>query len=327
MKNVLVTGATGFVGTHLIQQLIAHSGITIKALVRDPNSYSHPCDSVTPIAGDIQNPQSLIGVCDGVDTVFHLAGYAHASSDLTAAAKHHQINFIGTQHIFREAKRAGVKSFIYISSVKAQDAAEKKDKSPYAIAKLAAENYLLAEVNNSAASKSATMHIVILRPALVYGCGWKGNLAMMLQAIAKNRFPPIPESHNVRSLISVDDLCRAAILACNAPKAHGKVYTVADNEQYSTRKIYDLMHAALGKTHKNHAIPLFVFRTLAWCGETITFLTGKRMPFNNEVFAKLFESAYYHSSAIKKELGFNPQEKLASVLPTIVADYQIQNKS
>lgn len=313
-NKVLVTGATGFIGHHLLQYL-SRKQYQIRALIRNPNVTLLPIET---FVADITKPESLFGACEGINTIFHLAGFAHAEDRQENAHHHHSINFLGTKHLLEEAKRSNVKCFIYFSSVKAGGAAGHYDHTAYAQAKHAAEQCVLAYNN--------TMHVCILRPALVYGPGWKGNLAAMLNAIDKRRFPPLPETHNRRSMVSVNDLCHAALLASMDTIANGKIYTVTDGIDYSTRQLYDLMCNALGRKTPRFQVPLKMFQSLAYAGDMLGKITKKRMPFNSDKLTKLFGSAQYDSKALQKDLGFIAIDHLEKVLPAIVAEYRAQKR-
>jgi nucleoside-diphosphate-sugar epimerase len=164
-STILITGATGFIGRHLLQA-------GDRALVRVPHGL------VGEITGDLLAPKSLPTACEGIDTIFHCAGYAHAftSSDPDA---HWRINFEGTSNLLAAAGEAGVRRFVFLSSVKAM--AEPGDESadedwpgepitPYGRAKRAAED-VVREVG-----AKYGMHVVNLRLAMVYGRGGRGNL-------------------------------------------------------------------------------------------------------------------------------------------------------
>lgn len=312
MNKVLLTGASGFIGQHFLQYLIRKQ-YQVRALLHK-NALSLT-DSIETFHADITNADSLRGACEGINTIFHLAGFAHAEENQVHAEYHHQINYLGTKHLIDEAKRAHVKCFIYFSSVKAEEAATTKNLSPYAKAKYAAEKYVLSHSN--------CMHVCVLRPSLVYGPGLKGNLAAMLTAIDKKRFPPLPETHNRRSMVSVNDLCHAALLASMQTIANGKTYTVTDGVDYSTRQLYELMCKALGRDYSRFHIPLKAFKVLAHAGDLAGKITKKHLPFNSETFDKLFGSQQYSSKALQSDLGFIAVDRLEKVLPAIVAHYRM----
>jgi UDP-glucose 4-epimerase len=324
MKKVLVTGATGFIGSYLVDEL-RRQGYAVRTLTRQPTTDSDA------VSGDLTQPASLEHCCDNIEIVFHLAGYAHAweENDPALAAQHHAINFIGTQNLYRVAARAGVKRFIYFSSVKAvADSSVCIDEtwtavppSPYGKAKRDAENFLLA------AALECGLEVCILRPALVYGAGWKGNLAAMLRAIDKGFFLPVPAIENRRSMVSLADISAAAIVCANHPQAAHKIFFVTDSIGYSTRRLYTAICTALNKPIPKWHVPLAVFKLLGWLGDIGQKIFRRRLPFSSQSLEKLFGSAEYNSARIQTDLGFTPRYTLENFLPEIIASYQTQHKS
>ncbi|MCX7180624.1 MAG: NAD-dependent epimerase/dehydratase family protein, partial [Proteobacteria bacterium] len=174
VTKVLITGSSGFIGSHL-RNALASSGARCRSLMR--NATSMP----DALFGDLLEPESLLDACSGMECVFHCAGFAHAfaSSDPDA---HWRINFEGTRNLVEAAGQAGTRRFVFLSSVKAMaepgDACADEDwpgdpMSPYGRAKRAAEECVL-EIGSRYG-----MHVVNLRLAMVYGHGGRGNLERM----------------------------------------------------------------------------------------------------------------------------------------------------
>lgn len=327
MQTALITGATGFIGQSLVPYLL-QKNIKVRVLLRNSEKAALFPSTVEVFIADLTDPASLQGACDGIDTIFHLGGYAHAWGEQAAtfATAHHAINFRGTQNILQEAKCAQVKTFILFSSVKAvadsetclDETWEQAPTTPYGLAKRAAEQLILAE-------QSDELHVCILRLSLVYGPGWKGNLDQMLRSIDRGHFPPLPKVNNHRSMVSIHDVCTAAFLAATRQNAQGKVYFVTDGVYYSTCQLYALMREALGKSAAKWHVPLSIFHVLAKVGDFCQRILGQRFPFNSEALWKLFGSAQYNSQRIQTELGFQPKDNLKTLLPAIVATYRAQH--
>jgi UDP-glucose 4-epimerase len=323
INKVLVTGATGFIGSYFMQELLRQQ-YQVRALVRS-NATSLPV-GVEKFTGDLTQPATLRDCCENIDTVFHLAGYAHAfaEGDPGFAAKHQAVNFQGTQNLFNEAVRSGVRSIVYFSSVKAvADSSNSVDEhwqqepqSPYGIAKRNAEKFLLT------LGQAHNIHVCILRPALVYGPGCKGNLYAMLRAIDKNYFIPVPAVRNRRSMVSLADICQAALLGASHPEAKNKIYFVTDGIDYSTRQLYLDMRQALDRSIPKWHLPLAGFKMLGHVGDLAEKVLRRRMPFNSESIGKLFDSAAYNSNLIQQELGYKPTIDLKKCLPEIIAAYR-----
>ncbi|WP_457571545.1 NAD-dependent epimerase/dehydratase family protein [Desulfovulcanus sp.] len=315
MFKVLVTGATGYIGQHLCQRLRA-CGKQILALTR--NQVKGPWDEnfVADISKDSIPAKSLTGV----DTIFHLAGKAHALSERKGEEKEYdKINVQGTRNLLEAASKAGVTRFVFFSSVKAMgegggqcldETCACQPQTPYGKSKLAAENLVL--------HGGYVPHPVVLRLSMVYGPGAKGNLPQMIKFIKKGIFPPLPEIGNKRSMVHVDDVVQAAILAAEKPKARSQVYIVTDGKVYSTRQIYLWIRQVLGKGEPVFTLPWFIWRLGGKIGDLLGFIRGRRFVFDSQALDKLFGSACYSSARIKKELAFKPRWDLQSALPEII---------
>jgi nucleoside-diphosphate-sugar epimerase len=319
MKKVLITGANGFIGQVLVKQLLA-AGIEVKALVREKAIHA----DIESIALDLTESWTS-NPCEGVDTVFHLAGKAHALSEIAADDEEYQrINTEGTRKLLEAAKQAGVKRFIFFSSVKAvgdmptmqDESNQTQPDTSYGQSKRAAEQLVL--------TGGYVPHPVVIRPCMVYGLSDKGNLPRMISAIERGFFPPLPEVHNHRSMVHVEDLATAALLVAQNPKAAGQIYIVSDGQANSTRQIYEWICFALNKKPLPFSIPIFILKMLAKMGDLIGKLREKRFMFDSDALDKLIGSAWYCSAKIENELGFKPKYDLQIALPEIV--HYLKNK-
>jgi nucleoside-diphosphate-sugar epimerase len=166
------------------------------------------------------------------------------------------------------------------------------------------------------------MHTAILRPALVYGPGVKGNLARMLSAVARGRMPPLPDSGKQRSMVALDNLVDAATLAMENDAAHGRTYIVCDEQPYSTRAIYQSMMHCVQRPLPAVSLPLGLFKLAARAGDFGNLLTDNAMPWDSSAYERLFGPAVYSAGRIKQELGWRPRVDFAQVLPAMVAATQ-----
>lgn len=328
--TVLVTGATGFIGQRLVSRLVGR-GMRVKVLVREPRcaevAKRWASAAVGICSGDLAEPETLQGVCDEVATVLHLAGRAHTddANDELGAAIHRRVTVEGTRALLEEARRAGVQQFVFLSSVKAMgeggwecldESAPARPTTPYGQAKREAEELVLE------AGARYGMHVTVLRLPLVYGPGVKGNLLRLIEAVDRGRFPPLPEVGNRRSLVHVDDVAQALLLAADKDEAHGKVYIVTDGQTYSTRQIYTLLCRALGKPLPRWVLPAAVLYGAARVGDVLARFLPRPPPLTSAVLDKLLGSACYRSDRIQRELGFRPSRTLADALPEMVEEYR-----
>ncbi|MBD9359852.1 NAD-dependent epimerase/dehydratase family protein [Methylomonas fluvii] len=313
MTKALVTGASGFIGAHLCQALV-NQGYAVRTCSRAGYGEDN-------IALDLAEPGAYPAeLCAGIDVIFHLAGKAHAlAENRQDAAEYRQINTEGTRKLLEAAQQAGVKAFVFFSSVKAVSQASQQPmdevvndpaSDPYGLSKYEAEQLVL--------NGGYVPHPVVLRPSMVYGASEKGNLPRMIKAVRSGIFPPLSESGNQRSMVHVTDMVAAALLAADNPAAAGQVYIVTDQQSYSTRQIYDAIRAAFGKQPVAWSIPMPLLTSLAKLGDSFGRLTGRRFPIDSDSLEKLTGSAWYSSAKIGRELGFQPRQTLWKALPDII---------
>ncbi len=253
---VLVTGASGFIGGALVDRLLAEGVPTVAAVRR-------PLTGGRMIAvGDIGPRTDWRAPLAGVDCVVHLAARVHVMDERAAdpLAEFRKVNVDGSLALARQAVAAGVRRFIFVSSIKvngegtapgrpfaADDALAPAD--AYGISKLEAERSLLA------LAAEAGMQMVIIRPVLVYGPGVKANFRSMMSWLSKGVPLPLGAIHNRRSLVALDNLVNLILTCMNHPAAAGQVFLVSDGEDLSTTELLRRMGAALGRPARLQPVP------------------------------------------------------------------------
>lgn len=308
----LVSGATGFIAQRLFRSL-REAGLPCVGLAR-----SGIVGAAMRIA-DLADKSALTAACTGMDRVFHCAGYAHAFSSLSGddSALHWQINFEGTRNLVEAAGAAGVKRFVFLSSVKAMaepgSVAADEDlggepATAYGKAKRAAETAVLE------AGQRYGMHVVNLRLAMVYGAGGRGNLERMGRLVRRGLFPPLPETGNHRSLVHVDDVVAAMRLVADDDRANGRTYIVAAPEAPSGRQLYDALRQVLGMAPLAWEVPAVLLRIGGRVGDGLEALTQRRMPLDSEALERLLGSAWFSPARIERELGWRAQVSLVDGL-------------
>ena len=306
-RNItLVTGATGFLGNRLCERLLS-DGTYIRAIGR---KYTDgPWQEFVEMDLMLENiPKEIF---EEVDTIFHLAGQAHAVSESAGRQFYDPVIVDATRRLVAQSESCNVERFIYFSSVKAMgegnpcntglDAMDEswpnEPQSPYGMAKAEAE----ALVRNS-----SLKHHVILRPVMVFGPGEKGNLPRMIDAVAKSRFPPIPDNGNKRSMVHVDDVVEWAIRSAQNPVAAGKTYILASASPVSTRELYDTIRRAHRMSAVNWSIPSSLLKLAAKFGSLAGGIIGKKVPFDVDTLNKLTGSSWYSSQLVQEELNYSP---------------------
>lgn len=295
----LVTGGGGFIGRRILRPMD-------RVLVRVASGVAGE------IVGDLSDMKSLLHACEGVAEIYHCAGHAHAFSSSNAEL-HWRTNLVGTENLLLAAGRAGVKRFIFLSSVKAMaepgEGCVDEDwpgepVTSYGQSKRAAEASVLE------AGQRYGMHVVNLRLAMVYGRGGSGNLERMARGIRAGWFPPLPETHNQRSLVHVDDVVAAMRLVSAKQEAGGKTYIVANRRTYSSSEIYNAICFAMDIQPSVWRVPTNVLRAGGIIGDWFGALLNRSMPLNSEVVERLVGSACYLPTRIEHELGWQAKMSL-----------------
>ena len=318
MKNVFVTGASGFIGKRLIDAL-SNKHVFLRLLSRKDQV------GFETIVCDLQSEKIPDDALKGIDTVFHLAGLAHELHDVTEIEHLYQsVNVDATVQLAKLAAASGVKRFVFVSSVKAGGTALTgkcmTEKDQYTPEGVYGQTKREAELEIFSIGQKIGMHVSIIRPSLVYGPSVKGNLHRMLTAVKRGWFPPLPETGNRRSMIHVDDLVSSLLLIAEDARANGEIFIATDGIDYSTRRIYDTMRTAMGKKHMIISLPKFLFYLVAWLGDRL----GQKFPFNSYKMRKLLGDECYSSNKLRN-LDFVPKYTLQSAMPEIVASLESEN--
>jgi nucleoside-diphosphate-sugar epimerase len=245
MKRPLIalTGSTGFIGQAVLAGL-SRRGMNVRVLLRRPMNVPEAASSA--VIGDLASPQNMAAALRDVDAVVHSAGIAHAMSGFPED-DYRAINTEATIALARAAERAGVKRFVFLSSVRAQcgpsapgildESTEARPVDAYGRSKFEAEQGLA----------DLSIDWVALRPVLVYGPGVKGNLAELLR-IARTPWPlPLGKFSGHRSLVSLEDLVAAIALALEAEGPLRRPLIVAEPEPLTVGEMVAALRHGFGR--------------------------------------------------------------------------------
>jgi UDP-glucose 4-epimerase len=258
---VLLTGANGFVGRN-IAPVLAANGMIVRQAVRKRSS--EPNTVVIDTIGPEANWEEALR---GVDAVVHLAARVHHPREEHASEIYRSINTDGTLHLARCAAKAGVRQFIYLSTVLVNGSSTDgrspfREEDPvmprgvYGLSKAAAEAGL------QAIAKDTDMCMTVIRPPLIYGAGALGNFRLLVAA-AKRGIPlPFGSIHNRRAFLGVENLASFIVHRLTHPGGKFDVFLVADNEQVSTPEFVRRIAKALGKKSRIVPLPLFALKAL-----------------------------------------------------------------
>lgn len=330
MSNVLVVGASSFIGRHLVNRLIK-KGENISALVRSMQKVPFDWKKVIKIyEGDITEKKSITGICRNIEVVFHLAAKVHDFSGITDTSRgHFAINVEGTRNLLDECNDSLIRHFLFFSSVKAMTEEGKNildetftpvPATPYGESKLAAEK-LVAEYGKKYGFKTTSFRL-----PLVYGTGNKGNICRMIEAIDKRRFILIGGGENKRSMVYVGNVIDAALAVIEKQKADNEIYIVKDGIDYTVKEIYETIAKGLGKKPLPFHIPMSIARRLAWVGDIGGSIVRKPLPFNSEVLGKLTGSLAFSSRKIQENIGFVPRYNLYNTIDETISWYRNSKK-
>jgi nucleoside-diphosphate-sugar epimerase len=254
-----LTGATGFIGQHLLREL-PKRGHRLRVLLRRPAAV--PIAAASAVIGDLARPRNMAAALEGVDAVIHSAGIAHAMSGIPED-DYRVVNTEATIGLARAARRAGAKRFIFLSTIRAQcgpatdtvmtEAVEPAPTDAYGRSKLAAERGL-AEVD---------IDWVALRATLVYGPGVKGNMAQLMR-LARSPVPlPLGNLRARRSLLAVENLAAAIETVLATPEPLRRAFVAADPQALTVAEMIAAMRRGLGRRPNMFPLPATLFELMA----------------------------------------------------------------
>lgn len=317
MAVVLVTGANGFVGRALCRALIAKNRAFLPAVRQTdgaPIGGQSPCD-----VGEIGVHTDWSRALSGVGTVVHLAGRVHMMRESLGEPLllYRQANTEGTLNLARQAALAGVRRFVFVSTVKVygegRPAAYAESDSPgpadpYAISKWEAEQGL-----REIAARSS-MEVVIIRPPLVYGPGVKANFLDMMRWVCRGLPLPLGAIHNQRSLVALDNLIDFLMVCATHPAAANQTFLVSDGEDLSTTELLVRMAAVLDRPARLLPVPARLLSAAA-------SLLGK-----GQFAQRLCGSLRVDIAKAKTVLGWSPPVSVDEGLRRAAADFLAREK-
>jgi nucleoside-diphosphate-sugar epimerase len=314
--RVLVTGATGFVGAHVCKQLV-EAGYDVLACHRGNSARVHT-GAVPTFIPEIDGETEWSSLLQGVDLVVHLAAYVHQMGEIGAdeEAQYHHINFEGTRRLAEQAAIAGVKRFVFVSSIKVNGDSSKvaythsdepHPNGPYAQTKWLAER-ALAEV-----ADQSGLEFTIVRPPLVYGPGVSANFETLMKLVRSGVPLPFGFVRNKRSLICVHNLADAVKTCLEHPRAANKTFLVSDGRDISTLELVKLLADGMDCAARIIPVPL----SLIW---------GLASIFNKRHVAdRLLNSLFVDSGPIRTELGWTPPVSVEEGLRETAMDFLASN--
>ncbi|OEC40026.1 NAD-dependent dehydratase [Pseudomonas sp. 1D4] len=258
--SILVTGASGFVGRALVGQLSRNECFQVRAASRQVEFLGGAVESFR--APELGAGGDWRAALEGIHTVIHCAARVHVIKERLSdpLAEFRRVNVDGSLRLARQAIEAGVRRFIFVSSIKVNgeqtlpgQVFRADDKSltcdPYGVSKREAENGLMA------IAATTGLEVVIVRPPLIYGPGVKANFLSMLRCVSKGVPLPLGAIDNCRSLVALDNLTDLLELCITHPAAAGQRFLVSDGEDISTTELLHRLGQALGRPARLLRVP------------------------------------------------------------------------
>lgn len=315
----LITGANGFAGSPLVTELL-RQGHAAQVAVRSTNSRIENLEVVS--VGSIDGATDWVDALRSVEVVIHLAARVHMMKDaaVNPLEAFLAVNLHGTANLARQAAAAGVKRFVYVSSIKVNgeqtsvgkpftESDHPQPQDPYAISKWQAEQAL------HTISQETGMEVVIVRPPLVYGPRVKANFLKLFELVDRGIPLPLGSVQNSRSLIYVGNLVDALITCATHSMAAGHIYLVSDGEDVSTPELIRAVADALQCPSRIFPLSIAFMRGAAK-------LVGK-----SAAVDRLTQSLVIDGSKIHNELGWQPPYTMRQGLQTTAEWYRQSVKS
>ena len=325
--RALVTGATGFVGSHLVQQLRVE-GYQCRCLVRSKQR----AETISALAcaelieGDVTDPKSLSGMANGMDYVFHLAAEGHVSAVSKGAyRKFHQVNVQGTRNVVEACAGTGVSKLVHFSSTAAMglirapsvdETVPCQPATPYQRSKYQSEIVALTT------ARERNVPVVVVRPCMIIGAGARGEFCKFVRLMPRGLFPKVGHGANLTPAIHVQDVVCGAILAAERG-IPGEVYLLVGGT-YPMDEIRRIVVSKLDVSLKYPYVPTWLAFAGAWVIETLARIMGRVPVVTRRNIASTVADRVFSVEKAREQLGFAPQVSLEEAIRQTVAWYQVQ---
>jgi nucleoside-diphosphate-sugar epimerase len=324
--KALVTGATGFLGSYLARALMQR-GDAVRVLARNAGRARHLQTAGAEVRlGDLGEPASIRGIADGMETVFHLARSATAAS--TQAFD--RMDVAGTEQLLSEAKRAGVRRFVYVGTLAGYSLTQQPNDAilderaefdetgrlgNYVRAKLLAESAVLA------ANDPGRLETVVVRLGLVCGVGASVFPAHVCQPFARDRVILFGDGGVPLPLVYVDNAVDALLLAGNVPGVGGETFNVVDEEVLTQNDYVALLQRSASGAPRVLRLPVIAYYTLGLVAEIAANLRKKEPTTNRHRIKTRLARVRWDCAKARHVLKWRPRIPLRDGLTTVFRDY------
>ena len=324
MKTVLVTGATGFLGKYVVEELVVH-GYQVRAFGRSSKvGCSLENSSVSFFQGDLTKADDVLEACKGMDLVVH----AGALSTVWGPWEDfYQTNVLGTKYVLEACRQKGIQRLVYVSSpsiyaapkdqlaIKESDAPEENNLNNYIRSKLASEKLF---------NDYPDVPSIILRPRGLFGIGDTSILPRVINLSQKLGIPLIGDGRQLMDMTCVENVALAIRLAIEASEAKGEVYNITNGEPRAFRDLLEESLTGLGYPIKYRKIPASLLSRIASSLEFIyKTLNLKGEPaLTRYTYYLLRYSQTLDISKAERELGYHPKISISEGIEQYVQDYR-----
>lgn len=323
--TVLVTGATGLLGSHVTELLISRRE-PVRALVRPGDSLNGLAEApVQVVWGDMADRSALEAAVDGVDTVLHCAA---RTGPWGPSAEYERTNVVGLRMLVEAALDAGVRRLVHVSSITVhgndvggqadETAPYRVEANPYSRSKVAGERLLEGLIAQHAAP------VTIVRPGWIYGPGDVGSFARFAGMIRDRRMIVVGSGDNHVPLIYVDDVARGLVLAGEASVATGRTYLLVNDEPVTQREFFDAIARELGVPAPSRRVPYRLGLGLGAAAETASRILRRQAPppMTRYGLQLLGGENRFRIERARVELGFAPEVMMREGVRRSVAWYR-----
>ncbi len=318
--KTLVTGGTGFIGSHLVERLLEQGrGVRVLALKDLLDLQEKENEKIIRekgaeiVYGDVRESESLKPAFKNVDTVFHLAAISRPMNIPTK--QYYSVNEQGTINVLQEAEKAGVKKFVHTSTVSVlglspdghalkEDEYQDLDGFHYGVSKKRGEEAALRYY------REKNLPVVVIRPSLVYGP--RCNVRLIMFKFTKMRlFPLFNNGEAKMEFAYVDNVVQALMLAEKNEDAVGEVYNITDGQSYRIRRVLNTIAEAVDSRPPVIRLPYWAGKMAGYGMEFISSVLGIYPPFSSTAADWMSRSLnVYDCSKAKRELGYEPEVSL-----------------
>ncbi|MBC8138965.1 MAG: NAD-dependent epimerase/dehydratase family protein [Fibrella sp.] len=326
-KPILVTGATGFVGTHLVHALL-RQGERVRAFGRNRVVLNalHAAGA-EPFDGNLCAKDAVKAACQGIRTVYHVGAFSAPWGDVR---EFEAVNVGGTRNVLEGCGAEGVERIVYVSSpsvtFSGNDCVRQTEAAPYPARFVSPYSRTKKEGEDLVNAARGDLETVIVRPKAVFGPGDTSLLPRLLRAAAAKRLPQIGAGDNRVDLTYIDNVVHALLLAGGSEKAVGNTYTITNGDPAADAPclwgVIGHVLASLRLPPIQRSVPLSVALAIAGSAETVANITG-REPFLSRYSALILaRTQTYDISAARHDLGYTPIVSFADGLARTISALQ-----